>query len=328
MQDVSIPRVDATAVEGFQEGFITPERPAILGGAAKDWPARTRWSRDELKSRVGDVSLLTVEGATHLHPDLRSSLRSRQGRLSFAEYVDLVWSGDESASRRFVIGDSTPLLSGGDAVSPFFGSLLEDVIVPPFFDRGALRDVNLWLSAAGVRSWLHYDNNSFHNLNAQVKGKKSVLLYSPADAPRLYPFLYTGELPGFSQYSRVDVEAPDPGRFPAFAGATRFVGTLEEGDVLFIPAFWFHSFKHLGPVNINVNFWWRPERQVMHGLSKRLAFWTALSRALPAGAPRSPGPAAALSRLPDEMRALLHQLELRLLDPSGIMGAPAAVEGK
>lgn len=316
MNETSIPRIDPPAARALQDEFITPGRPVILRGGAEGWPALERWSAGYLKGKVPEILLPVVEADSHHHPDLRSSFGSRRAQLSFAEYVDLVWSGDEAACRRLVIGDSTPLLDDG-APSPAFGALLDDVIIPPCFERDALRVVGFWLSAMGVRSWLHYDRNGLHNLNAQVKGQKSVWMYAPTDAARLYPFLYTGEAPRFTQYSRVDVEAPDLERFPAFQGATRFAGILEEGDVLFIPAFWFHSFKHLGRVNINVNFWWRPERQVLHGISARSRLFAALSRVLAESGAQGAGLPAALSGLSPETRDLLHQVELRLLDLPG-----------
>jgi hypothetical protein len=42
----------------------------------------------------------------------------------------------------------------------------------------------------------------------------------------------------------VDIERPGP-EFPLFTAATRYTAELEPGDVLFIPAFWFHNMKVL-----------------------------------------------------------------------------------
>ena len=41
----------------------------------------------------------------------------------------------------------------------------------------------------GVRTWLHYDNNGCHNLNAQICGHKRCWLYAPDQLQRMHPFL-------------------------------------------------------------------------------------------------------------------------------------------
>ena len=39
----------------------------------------------------------------------------------------------------------------------------------------------------------------------------------------------------------VDIDHPDSEQFPLFASAERYEADLEPGDVLFIPALWFHN---------------------------------------------------------------------------------------
>eukprot|EP00966_Prymnesium_polylepis_P003553 81224-Prymnesium_polylepis.1 len=58
-------------------------------------------------------------------------------------------------------------------------------------------------------------------------------------------------------YAMVDVEAPDLQRFPALARARGLETTLEAGDVLWLPAFWFHHVRQLdaGRENLSLNCW-------------------------------------------------------------------------
>ena len=55
----------------------------------------------------------------------------------------------------------------------------------------------------------------------------------------------------------VDAEHPDYERFPDFARATRFVGEVSAGDVLFIPYCWLHYVRSLAP-SISINYFFRP----------------------------------------------------------------------
>jgi hypothetical protein len=135
-----------------------------------------------------------------------------------------------------------------------------DFRLPGFFDPGRLVHIGFWLSAAGVRTLLHYDPPGNHNLNAQVRGSKRVTLVAPQHVREVYPFRYA--LGEFGNYSRVDVARPDLDRFLRFGDAERFEDVIEEGEVLFVPPLWYHAFEHLGETNVNVNFWWRPEHYV------------------------------------------------------------------
>ena len=44
----------------------------------------------------------------------------------------------------------------------------------------------------------------------------------------------------------IDIDDPDLKEFPIFAEVTRHECVMEPGDVLFIPALWFHNVTSLG----------------------------------------------------------------------------------
>ena len=59
--------------------------------------------------------------------------------------------------------------------------------------------------------------------------------------------------------SPVDIESPDLQQFPQFSEAGRLECKLGPGDVLFMPAFWWHEVRSspdpLEKRNLAVNFW-------------------------------------------------------------------------
>ena len=82
----------------------------------------------------------------------------------------------------------------------------------------------------------------------EVVGSKKIVLFPPTDAPFLY---LTGDK------SRVtDIDEPDLSRYPEFLKTTRYECILEAGDVLFIPALWFHHVTAL-EFAVAVNVFWR-----------------------------------------------------------------------
>jgi hypothetical protein len=91
----------------------------------------------------------------------------------------------------------------------------------------------LFISARGGRTRLHADPWCSDALLCQIYGEKEFVMYDPAQGPYL------------SKGSRsVDVEAPDLQEFPDFPRARVAArDVLRPGEVLLVPAGWFHHFK-------------------------------------------------------------------------------------
>jgi lysine-specific demethylase 8 len=287
----AIERVGPVDAREFVSRFELPERPVVLAGAAAGWPAVTGWSPEALKAKLGDIEIPYKISVSHRHPDFSEPDLARvfaRGRGRLRDLVDAVTSGPRAErARRLFTGDEQFLVrrrNGQTTVDPDLAPLLGDVRVPPYVPEDRLYTVWAWLSGPGVRTWLHYDNNGCHNLNAQITGRKRCVLYPPSDLPALYPFPPGGPNPAHN-CSQVDVDAPDLGRFPDFAGASAMEATLEAGDLLFIPAWWFHAFLHLGDFNTNVNFWWKPEHVRPNPVATRQAELDRATEARTAGTP-------------------------------------------
>ena len=86
------------------------------------------------------------------------------------------------------------------------------------------------------------------NLLVQVTGRKRVVLFSPQDATNLY---LCGD-----KSQVLDIDHPDLSAFPRFAEVKWYECYLEPGDVLFIPALWFHNVVAL-EFGVAVNIFWK-----------------------------------------------------------------------
>nr|XP_044624439.1 tRNA wybutosine-synthesizing protein 5 isoform X2 [Equus asinus] len=86
------------------------------------------------------------------------------------------------------------------------------------------------------------------NVLIQVTGKKRVVLFSPRDAQYLYLSGTKSEV--------LNIDNPDLDKYPLFSKARRYECSLKAGDVLFIPALWFHNVisEEFG---VGVNVFWR-----------------------------------------------------------------------
>lgn len=128
-------------------------------------------------------------------------------------------------------------------------------------------------ATSGARSTLHFDQAD--NLFLQIAGKKRFVLYAPEDAGNLYAWPVHHPLDrraqvqlsgdahadaGASAGLRAGVEAEaSAGTYPRFARARALEIILEPGDLLFLPAYWWHEVTTLavptGEVAVSVSFW-------------------------------------------------------------------------
>jgi lysine-specific demethylase 8 len=270
-----VERVGRLAPDEFASRFELADLPCVLVGGANSWRATRSWTAAYLKEKVGGVEVKFKVSTSHAHPDFHQATLDKMfslGKGRFGDFLDEVTAGPPGdRSKRLFTGDEQFLIQrrqGKTTVNEELRVLLDDVEVPSLVPGDRLYTVWGWFSGSGVRTWLHYDNNGCHNFNAQITGTKRCLLFAPSELSRMAPYPLGGSNPAYN-CSQIDIEQPDLEKFPEFRGTPCFEATLEPGDLLFIPAWWFHTFEHLGELNSNVNFWWKPAKPVMNEVAAR-----------------------------------------------------------
>jgi lysine-specific demethylase 8 len=271
----SIDRLTRSAGWPALGDYLQRGEPVILSGVCSDWPAIQAWSPEYFNTVFGHVPVKYRVSRSNVHPDLNNDDPEHIVPIAgtMAAFLRLISSSneDKTQSRYYLTGDNRTmsLISDGQ-INAIFRTLLDDIRFPPHLNIESVNNVGLWLSAAGARSWLHYDTMGMHNLNVQISGRKRILLFPPDDLKNMYPFSITS-FKGHN-FSRVNVEFPDYDLFPRFRDANAIDGLLSPGDCLFLPAFWFHTFGSEAAFNTNVTFWWKAEHIVSTVTSLRSAF--------------------------------------------------------
>lgn len=268
---IPIPRVriQDLSVRQFHEQYRKPGRPVVILGLVNE----PDWNLEFLCDQLGDRELLCRYYAQENRPEdkrtwttIGSGTKTRS--LRFSEYADLVRSGEAKREdiyiAKFPIGktplnDSPSLHQWGEKLG---------------FEK-AVSGLNLWLGHGGHLGSLHYD--TLDGTIAQLHGRKRLILFPPSQLYNLYPIPLvkhlTGGLKLRSWFAQVYADKPEFDKFPKLelAFQHRYDVVLEPGELLYIPAGWWHEISTLGDGLVaSVNRFW-----AVSPLSRTLLSWSA-----------------------------------------------------
>jgi len=179
-------------------------------------------------------------------------------------------------------GTTAPTTCGADSGSGAF-TLMQLVRRPLCISSAALREANAWIGVSRT-SQLHFDG--LDNFLAVAHGCKEVHLYSPWQLSSLYPQLERSERYKSAARSRLYL-LPSATDFPLLRRAPCLKVSLSAGQMLYIPAGWWHEV--LTPeFTIAFNFWFAPHaRSKLRPTLLHLHSDLYAERAMAAGAARS-----------------------------------------
>lgn len=232
-----IPCSSCPSIESFIKDYFLPCKPVVIEDAMSYWPSMNehRWSLQYIK-QVAGRRLVPVEMGSKYTDDSWT-----QKLITINEFIeDHIEndSGEIGYLAQHQLFDQVP-------------ELKDDISTPPYCCVGEKEfvDINAWFGPEGTVSPLHYDPK--HNCLSQVVGSKYVRLYDCKYTQNLYPhesFL-------LHNTSQVDAENPDNTSYPNFAAAPYQECILGPGEILYIPAKWWHYVRSL-EVSFSVSFWW------------------------------------------------------------------------
>ncbi|XP_026539399.1 jmjC domain-containing protein 5 [Notechis scutatus] len=233
---VPVSRVRRPSLQRFRERFLLPGAPLVLEGVVDHWPCLRKWSVDYLLQLAGNRTVPVELGARYTDQDWSQNL------MTVAEFVG-----------RFVKQENPNGYLAQHQLFEQIPELKEDIGIPDYCCLGKNDEeeitINAWFGPSGTISPLHQDPQQ--NFLVQVMGRKYIRLFSPDQSEKLYP--HEGHL--LHNTSQVDVEDPDFVKFPKFKEAAFQDCILSPGEVLFIPASYWHYVRALD-TSFSVSFWW------------------------------------------------------------------------
>jgi mannose-6-phosphate isomerase-like protein (cupin superfamily) len=249
---MSVERVDFPInLEDFYFRFYTRRQPAVIRTQSLQqlgWRTHL-WTNDYLAYKAGAHEVLVQKRGGGEY----SAESSAYVPMQFADFLRQVMGRPGGDERTYLN------LQTDNVLEPPLLQLLGDFSIPHLFKDLTLRCVNLWMgnSDRTIVTPLHHDFND--NLYVVVEGKKRFTLFPPEQAANLYPrgqlqgvepngIIRYATLTGMPHLSQVDIVSPDRLRFPRYAEAepTRMDVEIGTGEMLFLPAGWFHQVSSTG----------------------------------------------------------------------------------
>lgn len=205
--------------------FLGEQRgPAVFRGLAAAWPAIGQWRFSDLADRVPDRTVQLVRGDRERNPT--SFVESR-----LSAYLRSLESASDTTQPPLYLKEFDLLQA--------LPALRLDLRHAEIFPDGVTKSLQGWIGPTGARTGLHHDY--LDNLAVQVVGRKRFYLVRPGTVERLGNV--SRKYDPWARLSNCEAQAlassdSSPGDDYAFVD-------LEPGDVLFVPALWWHEVHNL-----------------------------------------------------------------------------------
>jgi jumonji domain-containing protein 7 len=296
-QDLNPPNIDELKEEPSALEFmryVARNRPFVLRKGAKEWKACRKWNDQYLRKAMEGQ---TVNVAITPSGNADSPLKTENGLVfikpyetegSFNEVLDKIQAQERGQDKAgFVCYAQTQ----NDNLRNEYKSLFSDIPSSIPFARIALQKepeaINFWMGNSHSTTALHRD--PYENVYVQVLGRKHFVLLPSVETPcvneRVLPAATYVTCPTLTALCRagktkedeeftLNPKLDDPPSSVPFATwdpdipearATEFSilskplrVTLDPGDLLYLPAFWYHKVKQscsIEDVCVAVNYW-------------------------------------------------------------------------
>lgn len=294
--ELEVPRVDVTGCDDLSlvatlVHHIDQRRPVILSNCVAHWPALRRWTHDYLRTTLRDNRIHVActpnglaDAVTTAKDGAACFAKPHEVRMPFAAFLDAVESPrlqpDGRAARRAVLYASHQ----NGSLTGEFEPLLADVEPSmPWADQAFGRKpaaVNFWMGEDAARTTVHAD--LFDNVYVVIRGTKRFTLLPPQEGHLLRRRAYPAATYVPSSGAAEDAAAEDaagaglllardepatdvlwsPITHLAAEAALRPVrATVGPGEVLYLPALWWHEVEQRGgeagrECTVAVNYWY------------------------------------------------------------------------
>ncbi|MEW6997249.1 cupin-like domain-containing protein [Colwelliaceae bacterium BS250] len=238
-----IERIEIQPEDDVRELLATARRPLILTGLENDLRFLNDWTLDSLSQIKDNVKTQrpSSDGVNYFF---------QYTEMPMPEFIERIGNGEN------LYAGARKILDSGGVPTNFAGLLdmADKLKIPPWIERSRIYNACLWVGAGGNRTLLHFD--AWDTLQMIGQGEKEYFVFPPEESSRLYQhgiFDIKALLLGQVLHSKIRPLDVQEDYQKKFSKAKGFRGKYSAGEVMFVPAGFWHYVESSG-LNIAVNF--------------------------------------------------------------------------
>lgn len=243
LKTTPIERIENASSDQVVDIISQARRPLIFSGLDKDFEFLQKWNLDFFSTMDDKVPVQKPEsdGVNYF---------VKYFRMPMAEFATRIKAGEN-----LYIGAREIMKEGGErSDKDGLGKLYTTIKLPKWIERARIWSTNLWVGAGNNRTLLHYD--PWDGILMLGAGTKEFIVLPSTETPKVYPFsafnfraLYKGAVL-HSKIRPLNVQKQYQKKFSKAEG---FRGTITAGEMIYIPAGFWHYVESSG-LNISINF--------------------------------------------------------------------------
>lgn len=255
----------------FYRNHVSKNLPCIFRNAISHWPAIEKWDDQYIEAQLGQNKITVAVTPNGLADAIVNNafILPEERSMTIKDFFE------EAKKQEF--DEVYYIQKQNSNMTDEFKILLNDIDTELTWASDALCKspdaINFWMGQGKAVTSLHKDH--YENLYCVVRGEKRFILYPPSDRPhipyknypvRQYKFNKSGKIWTIEDSKTVgnshsvpwicvDPLKPQFDLYPQFKNAQPIFCTVKAGDVLYLPALWFHHVQQTD-WTIAVNYWY------------------------------------------------------------------------
>lgn len=227
------------ATDYFRSDYLKTGVPLIIENYLQKLPC-SKWNMDYLIKTVG-CNNVEVRGRTN-QQDYKTGKSYIVRTTTVGEYIDELKTKTKRSLSSYMAVQN---------IRRCFPQLQDECVLPKYIEK-IHNGPFLWVAHEGHYEYCHYDPDA--SMMMMIEGSKQVRMFSCQDLEKLHPNPLGSR--GKTIQSQIDCDALQLDvNYHQFKDATCYHCQLNQGDMLFIPAFWWHQVTSLtDSVSINTFF--------------------------------------------------------------------------
>ena len=257
-----IERIESASQDQVLKLVTEARRPLIFSGLSSDFEFLNQWNLDFFETLDSMVPVQEPE------PD-GVNYFIKYNRIPIKDFVSRIRAGEN-----LYIGAREIMKNLGErSDKDGLGELATKLKVPAWVDRSLIYSANLWVGAGNNHTLLHYD--PWNSILMLAEGKKDFIVLPEKETPKVYPYgvfnfrsLYLGKV----LHSKIRPLTVQKRYQERFSKAEGFRGSVAAGEMIFIPAGFWHYVKSSN-LNIGINFFVHTKDRSIHLSQPLRSYW-------------------------------------------------------